>query len=87
VGRYASIWHSSLGPEEFRRKNDLVRQHAAEASRDEALIERAVSWPGDDASADSYVSAGVTLFTTEVHPTDQGYDLSGLKELLAWRRP
>ena len=60
---------------------------AAAASRDEALIERAIAWPGDGASADSYVTEGVTLFTTEVHPTDQGYDLSGLKELLAWRRP
>ena len=85
VGRYASIWHSSLAPEEFRRRNDIVREHAAEAGRDETLIERAVSWPGDGASADSYVSEGVTLFTTEVHPTDQGYDLSPLEGLLAWR--
>jgi probable F420-dependent oxidoreductase len=86
VGRYASIWHSSLGLEEFRRKDDLVRGHAAEAGRDEKLIERAVSWPGAAAAADSYVDAGVTLFTTQVHPTDDGYSLSPLRELLAWRR-
>jgi probable F420-dependent oxidoreductase len=85
VGRYASIWHSSLDLEEFRRKNDLVRKHATDAGRDEAVIERAISWPGDGAAADSYVGQGVTLFTTEIHPTDQGYDLSPLKELLAWR--
>lgn len=85
VGRYASIWHSSLDLEAFRRKNDLVRKHAADAGRDETLIERAISWPGDSASADSYASQGVTLFTTEIHPTDQGYDLSPLERLLAWR--
>ena len=85
VGRYASIWHSSLELEAFRRKNDLVRKYAAEAGRDETLIERAVTWPGDGASADSYAGEGVTLFTTEIHPTDQGYDLSPLKGLLAWR--
>jgi alkanesulfonate monooxygenase SsuD/methylene tetrahydromethanopterin reductase-like flavin-dependent oxidoreductase (luciferase family) len=85
VGRYASIWHSSLELEAFRRKNDLVRRYAAKAGRDETLIERAITWPGDGASADSYIGEGVTLFTTEIHPTDQGYDLSPLKELLAWR--
>jgi len=86
VGRYASIWHSSLGLEEFRRKDDLVRKHATEAGRDETRIERAVSWPGDPVSAGSYVSEGVTLFTTEIRPTDRGYDLSALAELLAWRQ-
>lgn len=85
VGRYASIWHSSLELEEFRRKNDLVRKHASDAGRDETRIERASSWPGDAASADVYVSEGVTLFTTEIHPTGDGYDLSPLQELLAWR--
>ncbi|MCW2892052.1 MAG: oxidoreductase [Actinomycetia bacterium] len=85
VGRYASIWHSSLDLETFRRKNDLVRKYAAEAGRDETLIERAITWPGDGASADSYAGEGVTLFTTEIHPTDQGYDLSPLQGLLAWR--
>jgi probable F420-dependent oxidoreductase len=85
VGRYASIWHSSLDLEAFRRKNDLVRKHATEAGRDETVIERAVSWPGDSASADSYANQGVTLFITEIYPADQGYDLSPLGELLAWR--
>ncbi|HEY6494741.1 MAG TPA: LLM class F420-dependent oxidoreductase [Trebonia sp.] len=85
VGQYASIWHSSLGPEEFRRKNDLVRKHATDAGRDEALIERALTWPGNGASADAYADEGVTLFTTEIQPDDRGYDLSPLRELLAWR--
>lgn len=85
VGRYASIWHSGLELEAFRRKNDLVRKYATEAGRDETLIERAVSWPGDGAAADAYANQGVTLFITEIHPSDKGYDLSPLKELLSWR--
>jgi probable F420-dependent oxidoreductase len=85
AGRYAAIWHSTLDLETFRRKNDLVRKHATEAGRDETLIERAVSWPGDRASADAYVNEGVTLFMTEIQPTDDGYDLSSLTELLTWR--
>ncbi|HEX6521103.1 MAG TPA: LLM class F420-dependent oxidoreductase [Streptosporangiaceae bacterium] len=85
VGRHAHIWHSFLDIETFRRKNDLVRKHATDAGRDEAQIERAVAWPGDGTAANAYASEGATLFTTEIHPTDQGYDLSPLKELLAWR--
>ena len=86
VGRYASIWHSApLDLDTFRRKNDLVREHATEAGRDEALIERSVQWLGDPASANDYAGDGVTFFMTEILPTGQGYDLSPLEELLAWR--
>ena len=84
VGRHAHIWHSFLDLESFRRKNDLVRRHAADAGRDESRIERAVHWPGP-ATADEFAAEGVTLFTTEIHPTDDGYDLSPVKELLDWR--
>lgn len=84
VGRHAGIWHSFLDLETFRRKNDLVRAHAAEAGRDETRIERAVAWHGPD-SADQYAAEGVTLYTTEIHPTDEGYDLGPLKEIVAWR--
>jgi probable F420-dependent oxidoreductase len=84
VGRYADIWHSFLDIETFRRKNDLVRKHAAHAGRDETQIERSVQWPGP-AAADEYTAEGVTFYTTEIHPTDDGYDLDPLKEMLAWR--
>ncbi|WP_433296338.1 LLM class F420-dependent oxidoreductase [Pseudonocardia sp. CA-142604] len=84
VGKHAHIWHSFLDIETFRRKNDLVREHAAAAGRDEAEIERAIDWPGI-AAADDYAAEGVTLYTAEIHPTDDGYDLAPLKESLAWR--
>ena len=84
VGRYADIWHSFLDVETFRRKNDLVSQHAVDAGRDPAAIERAQGWlPGTD--GDALVDEGVTLFTTEVHPTEDGYDLTELQRMLAWR--
>ena len=30
-------------------------------------------------------SEGVTLFTTEIHPTEDGYDFSELKDMIDWR--
>ena len=42
VGTHADIWHSFLDLDTFRRQNDLVEQHAADAGRDGNEIERAV---------------------------------------------
>ncbi|GAA3192012.1 LLM class F420-dependent oxidoreductase [Actinocorallia longicatena] len=84
VGRHAHIWHSGLDLETFRRKNDLVKQHAAAAGRDDGLIERATNWTTAPA-ADSLLSEGVTLHVTELKPTDAGYDFTTLTEMLAWR--
>ena len=84
VGRYADIWHSFLDIETFRRKNDLVNQHAQNAGRDPKAIERAMGWlPATDGEA--FADQGVTLFITEIHPTDDGYDFTQLREMLAWR--
>jgi hypothetical protein len=33
----------------------------------------------------AFLTEGVTLFTTEIHPTDDGYDFGELKDMLAWR--
>jgi probable F420-dependent oxidoreductase len=84
VGQYADIWHSFLNLETFRRKNDLVNEHAQNVGRDPGAIERSIGWlPGTD--GDAFAEEGVTLFTTEIHPTDDGYDFTELKEMLAWR--
>jgi probable F420-dependent oxidoreductase len=84
VAQYADIWHSFSDLETFRQKNELVNQHARNAGRDPAAIERSIGWlPGTD--GDAYAEQGVTLFTTEIHPTNDGYDFSQLKEMLAWR--
>ena len=41
-------------------------------------------WTGQD-NPDAFVGEGVTLFTTEIHPTEDGYDFGELKDMLAWR--
>ena len=84
VGRYADIWHSFEPLEEFRRKNDLVKRLADEAGRDDSRIERGTAWE-DRQAADRFHAEGVTLFTTEIKPTENGYDLSVVKDMLGWR--
>jgi alkanesulfonate monooxygenase SsuD/methylene tetrahydromethanopterin reductase-like flavin-dependent oxidoreductase (luciferase family) len=64
VRRYADIWHSFLDIDTVKCKNDLVKQHAAQAGRAESLTERAVTWPGVK-DAELYYAEGATLFTTE----------------------
>jgi hypothetical protein len=58
--------------------------YAAEAGRDETAIERAVGWSGP-AAADAHAGEDVTLFTTSIKPTSDGYDLSQLDDLIKWR--
>jgi probable F420-dependent oxidoreductase len=84
VGRHADVWHCGLDVETWRRKNDIVKQYAATAGRDDSAIERAVSWRGEVA-ADAFVDDGVTLFVTEIKPTGGGYDFTTLTDMLAWR--
>ena len=65
-------------------KNDIVKHLAEQAGRDESRIERGTAWEGR-AAADAFHAAGVSLFTTEVKPTDTGYDLTVVKNMIAWR--
>jgi probable F420-dependent oxidoreductase len=84
VAEHADIWHSFASVPEFQRKNAILKDLAAQAGRDEKLIERSVHWTGRE-NADAFVKEGVTLFTTEIHPTQEGYDFGELKDILAWR--
>jgi alkanesulfonate monooxygenase SsuD/methylene tetrahydromethanopterin reductase-like flavin-dependent oxidoreductase (luciferase family) len=84
VAKHAEIWHTFASVAEYRRKNALLKDLVAQAGRDEKHIERAVHWTGRD-NADAFVDQGVTLFTTEIHPTDNGYDFSEFKDMIAWR--
>jgi alkanesulfonate monooxygenase SsuD/methylene tetrahydromethanopterin reductase-like flavin-dependent oxidoreductase (luciferase family) len=84
VARHADIWHTFASVPEFHRKNEILKGLVAQADRDDSAIERSVLWLGRD-TADDYVGEGVTLFTTEIHPTDDGYDFSELKDMIAWR--
>jgi probable F420-dependent oxidoreductase len=84
VARYADIWHSFEPLEEFKRKNDLVKGLADQAGRDESRIGRGTAWEGRS-EADRFHAEGVSLFTTEIKPTDNGYDLSTVKDMVGWR--
>jgi probable F420-dependent oxidoreductase len=84
AARHADIWHSFEPLSEFRRKNELLRRLATEAGRDETAIERAMAWTNTK-TADAFVEEGVTFFTTEIHPDENGYDFSELETMLAWR--
>lgn len=66
-------------------QNELLKQLATDAGRDEAGIERAMAWT-DAKTADAFLGEGVTLFTTEIHPDERGYDFSELEKMLAWRK-
>jgi len=84
VAKHADIWHTFANVPEYQRKSALLKDLVAEAGRDEKQIERSVHWTGRE-SADAFVAEGVTLFTTEIHPTIDGYDFGELKDMLAWR--
>ena len=84
VAKHADIWHTFASVPEYRRKNAILRDLVADAGRDEKQIERAVHWTGR-ADADAFLTEGVTLFTSEIHPTGDGYDFAEFKDMIAWR--
>lgn len=84
VAGFADIWHSAEPIDEFRRRDDLLKSYAEAAQRDDSAIERAVWWRGPS-EADLFRKEGATLFTAELTPSEDGYDLTTLAELIAWR--
>jgi probable F420-dependent oxidoreductase len=84
VAKHADIWHTFASVDEYRRKNAMLKDLVAQAGRDEKQIERAVHWTGRE-NGDAFLQEGVTLFTTEIHPTEDGYDFSELKDMIDWR--
>jgi probable F420-dependent oxidoreductase len=84
VARYADLWHTFLPLDQFQKASTTVDELAAQVGRKGSDIERSVNWDGA-ASADAYRDAGATTFTTEIHPTSDGYDFTVLNAMLAWR--
>ena len=85
VARHADIWHTNLQTlGEFLDATARVDDLAAEMGRGTADIERSMRWH-DATTADAFQRAGVTTFTTEIHPTSDGYDFSVVEQMLAWR--
>ncbi len=83
IARHADIWHAFQDVEAYRGSSDLVDELAASFGRRGSDIERSTLWV-DAPSADAFREAGVTLFQTEL-TSDDGYDLTSLKQVLSWR--
>lgn len=84
IAGFADIWHSDEPIDGFRRQDELLKSYVEAAQRDNASIERAVLWRGPS-EADLYRKEGATLFTAQLMPTEKGYDLTTLTEMIAWR--
>jgi probable F420-dependent oxidoreductase len=84
VAGFADIWHTAGPIDEFRRMDDLLKWYTEAARREDAEIERAVQWTGP-AEADLFHKEGAALFTAQIMPTERGYDLGVLAEMIAWR--
>ena len=78
-----SVLSQSFRDFEYLMINDGPVENAQRIGRDHREIERAVAWTTSD-DADRFVDAGVTMFQVSVLASD-GYDLTELKEALAWR--
>ncbi|OQO92132.1 LLM class F420-dependent oxidoreductase [Saccharomonospora piscinae] len=84
VARHGDIWHGFGDVEVAARKVEVLDGHCADVGRDPAEIERSVGVSGSPAdSADQLAELGITLFTVSTGGPD--YDLSTLREWLAWR--
>jgi len=85
VARHADIWHSFSDLETFRRKQEILAAHCADAGRDPAEIERSVGAPNGDPAevGPKLVEAGAGMFTIGIGGPD--YDLAKLRRWLAWR--
>ncbi|MGF7122014.1 LLM class F420-dependent oxidoreductase [Rhodococcus sp. TAF43] len=82
VAEYADIWHGFGDRDEFARKSAILGEHCGDVQRDPHEIEHSTWWPGTDLAA-AYVDIGVTLFTANCSGPD--YDLTSLREAIAWR--
>ncbi len=84
TARHADIWHGFGSPDQLRRKVEILGDWCRAEDRDPADIELStgVSDPPDKV-ADSLSAAGFTLFTVGLNGPD--YDLSRVKDWLAWR--
>jgi probable F420-dependent oxidoreductase len=85
VAGHADIWHTFVSDiDVYRRKSKLVGELATAAGRDDAAIERSVSW-FSAASADELLSVGATLFIADAPPTPDGYEFTLVEQALSWR--
>jgi probable F420-dependent oxidoreductase len=84
VAEHAHIWNGLADPEQAGRKNRILDEWCRKVGRDPKEIERSINLRPDLVRyADRYVENGVTHLMVGVGGAD--YDLSPLRELIAWR--
>ncbi len=84
VAEHAHIWNGLADPEQAGRKSRILDDWCQKVGRDPKEIERSVNLrPNQVQYADRYVGSGITHLIVEVGGPD--YDLSPLRELIAWR--
>ncbi len=86
VARYADRWNGFGDPDEAARKSGILDDWCAQVGRDPAEIERSIQLnarEGQIDHAEEYAERGISLLTYGAGGPD--YDLSGLKQLVAWR--
>jgi len=86
VAEHAQQWHSGGDLDNFRTKDAILREHCEAVGRDQAEIERTWSVGGlDQAGREALVEAGVQQVIVAAGGDGHGYDLSELRDVVAWR--
>jgi len=84
VAKHAHIWNGLADPAQAGRKNRILDDWCRKVGRDPKEIERSINLRPDLVRyADRYVENGITHLIVGVGGPD--YDLSPLRELIAWR--
>jgi probable F420-dependent oxidoreductase len=85
--KHADIWHYFGDLETMKRKSDILDEWCAKIGRDPKEIVRSTSvgmMRGTRIDPEPYLAAGFTHFV--VHARGPEWDLSDLREILAWRK-
>lgn len=86
VARHGDAWHSFGDPDTFRHKDAILREHCANEGRDSDDIERTWGTRGmGPTEFDELAELGVRQFIVGVGGDGSGYDLTKLRDLIAWR--
>jgi probable F420-dependent oxidoreductase len=84
VAEHANIWNGFGDPEAAGRKSRILDEWCERVGRDKEEIERSVLiGPDGVKDADAYVENGITHLILRSSGPD--YDVSALKDLVAWR--
>jgi probable F420-dependent oxidoreductase len=86
VAQHGDMWHGFGDAETYREKNEILLQHCQDVGRDETEIERTWGVEAYDLDhAETLVEAGVTHLIVATGGDGSGYDMTALRELVAWR--